>query len=821
MEPVRFPNADRLAALLPHLRRPLVLAARQNFAHADRVKGIDHAILGRLAGLELGDAPKAIQDKLDKLKDQVDGLDAANETHRKARILAALSLLDGLETLLRRDDPDSGANDLPGAMEFVDRRPLYMSVQFLKGVGPKGAEYLAQKDLITVEDLLYYLPRRWDDRRRVGRIADLQVGEFGQTEGEIVAMSVSAARFRKQPYEVVIQDESGSLALSWFHYGAQHIPKKFAVGDRVRVGGRVGLYRNRRQIVHPEMELVAEAESDEDGLSLLGNIRPVYSEIQNFNSRKLAGIIQQAVQRYGGLIDEPLPENIRTEAALPGLAECVRHLHLPGDESDVDLLNSGRSPWHKRLAFDELFFVQLGLARLRRGVKQQEGVAHKRLNRLATAFYKRFPHSLTGAQKRVLQEIVEDLTSPKPMNRLLQGDVGSGKTIVAALAALLVVENGRQVALMAPTEILAEQHYQSIASLCGGLEGVTVSLLTGDLARAGKQAIIDGIGQGDINFVIGTHALIQKGVEFNDLGFVIIDEQHRFGVEQRAILAQKGKRPDCLVMTATPIPRSLSLTVYGDLDVSIIDELPPGREPVETQVMWMSETARAHKRIEQEIRAGRQVYVVAPLVSESEKMDLANAEGVCQELIGRFPDFTVGLLHGRMSGTDKETVMHAFKDGHYDILVATSVIEVGVDVSNATLMVVLHAERFGLSQLHQLRGRVGRGAHASSCLLLVEKLSEDGRERVGVMEQTTDGFKIAEKDLEIRGPGDFLGTRQTGVPLFTHANLVRDQDVLAVARRIAFAWIERDPDLQTPEAAAMRAVFESRYRDKLKLIGIG
>lgn len=406
------------------------------------------------------------------------------------------------------------------------------------------------------------------------------------------------------------------------------------------------------------------------------------------------------------------------------------------------------------------------------------------------------------------------------MNRLMQGDVGSGKTIVAVLSALLVIENGRQVAFMAPTEILAEQHFRSIQSLCD-FPGVTVELLTGDLKRAQKLSIYEGIETGDINFVIGTHALLQKGVDFRDLGYVIIDEQHRFGVEQRSTLHKKGKRPDALIMTATPIPRSLSLTLYGDLDVSTIDELPKGRQPIATQLLSMKQWAQAERVLKRELHAGRQAFVITPLIEESEKLDLRSAIEEHERLQARLPDFNIGLLHGRMPTADRERVMRAFLERAYDVLVSTTVIEVGVDVPNCTFMAVQHAERFGLSQLHQLRGRVGRGAHQSYCFLMVDKMSADARERLTIMEATTDGFKIAEKDLEIRGPGDFLGTRQTGTPLFQFANLVRDQAILKQARALAFKLIAEDPELERKENRKIREAFLSRWKKKLELIGIG
>jgi len=802
-----------LATVIADIRRPLILAARHNFSTLSRIKGINRPVASIIRSLDDSKLTKAIRGKLDGIESLLADFDDLTEKNRKTAILKVIKILDSLQTIASKKKT-TASKKIYGDTDSE----LNKSVQYLKGVGPKVAEFMATKNLITIEDLLYYLPRRYEDRRKIGNIKDLLPGEFGQAVGTIAAMSITATRFSKRPFEVMVQDESGTCTLLWFHYGAQTIAKNYQVGDKIRFGGKVSLFRNRKQIAHPDIALLSDDE--DEGNELSGNIRPIYPEIQGINSKKLHQIMQRAVKENSSFLNDPLPNEILDKAELPSLSETIAELHTPADDCEIDSLNEGVSPFHKRLSFDELFFMQIAFARKRQGVKASKGYAHQRLSGLATRFYKHFPFKLTDAQRRVTAEIVDDLISDKPMNRLLQGDVGSGKTIVAVLAALLVIENGRQVALMAPTEILAEQHYLTVADILAE-EGVKVELLKGDIKKSEKEKIYQRIESGETDFAIGTHALIQKGVNFKDLGCVIVDEQHRFGVEQRTLLSQKGIRPDCLVMTATPIPRSLSLTLYGDLDVSIIDELPKGRQPITTEILWMSENKQLEKHLLDELYKGRQAYVITPLVTESEKLDLSDAETEQAYFSAKLPDFSVGLLHGRMSGSDKEDVMRRFKNKEFDVLVSTSVVEVGVDVPNATMMIVKHAERFGLSQLHQLRGRVGRGVHPSYCYLMCEKVGEEARERLSIMEQTTDGFKIAEKDLEIRGPGDFLGVRQVGVPVLQYANLLRDQSLLQIARDLAFELIENDSNLSESSSLPIKREFLNRYQDRLKLIGIG
>jgi ATP-dependent DNA helicase RecG len=504
------------------------------------------------------------------------------------------------------------------------------------------------------------------------------------------------------------------------------------------------------------------------------------------------------------------------------LCAALRDLHLPDADTDLDRLNEGRTPAHRAVAFDEFFFWELGLALKKRGVTLEEGISFQVSHRYTKQLVKLLPFELTGAQRRVLSEIKIDMMAPHPMHRLVQGDVGCGKTLVALMAALVAVENEYQVAIMAPTEILAEQHWLTIHRWCAQL-GIEIVLLTAGMKGKARSEVLERVADGRAHIVIGTHAVIQDKVEFSRLGLGIIDEQHRFGVLQRGILRKKGLNPDILVMTATPIPRTLAMTLFGDLSLSVIDELPPGRSPVETRIFFESRRSQAYDMVRDEVSKGHQAYVIYPLVEETEKSDLKAAAQMAEQLDREvFPGLRIGLLHGRMSPDEKETVMAAFKARDLDILVSTTVIEVGIDVPNATLMIIEHAERFGLSQLHQLRGRVGRGQAQSRCILLTPgKLSEDGEKRLRVMESTCDGFRIAEADLEIRGPGDFLGTRQSGMPDFKIASILRDGDLLEHARRSAFELLESDHELSSDGLCVLREEMLRRWGKRLELAAIG
>jgi ATP-dependent DNA helicase RecG len=577
-----------------------------------------------------------------------------------------------------------------------------------------------------------------------------------------------------------------------------------------------------------ELELVAGADDEQGEVETdatlaaihVGRRVPIYRKLGDFRTKRLREILHEVLARVpAGAVEETLPPALLTRRKLIGRDDALRQAHFPKEDVSLDDYHSMKSPAHQRLIFEELFWVALGLA-VKRGkrMKESKGATIKIDNRMKERIGSVLPFKLTESQRKVVKELFKDMRSDAPMNRLLQGDVGSGKTIVALIAMLAAMENGYQTALMVPTEILAEQHARNIKRILARAP-YRIELLSGSLKTADKKRLHQSIAAGEVHAAVGTHALIQEGVAFKNLGLVVIDEQHRFGVMQRAALRERGMNPDVLVMTATPIPRSLAMTVYGDLDVSIIDELPPGRTPIETRVFGEEGRQEVKKLIAREVRAGRQIYVVYPLVEESEKMDLRDATRRYEYLRDQvFPKFSVGLLHGRMKPEEKEEVMRRFISGEIQILVSTTVIEVGVDVPNASVMVVEHAERFGLSQLHQLRGRVGRGAEQSFCVLLAsEKQTEVARERLGIMEETNDGFKIAEKDLEIRGPGEVMGTRQAGLPEFRVANLVRDLDILQTARKEAEFYINQRKT--SAEAAKLIKRVQSDARMKLAAVG--
>jgi ATP-dependent DNA helicase RecG len=608
---------------------------------------------------------------------------------------------------------------------------------------------------------------------------------------------------------------------------------RFRKDMRLILSGEVRLYQFQKEIHHPELEILEEEPETREGTggqsrledSLhFGRIVPIYSETEGLYQRQrlIRRILKNVVDLFADKAFSGIPDEVCRRQKLIPLSAAFRRAHFPDPEDDIALLNEGKSPAHRRLIFDEFFFLELGLALRRSGTLLEKGIAFPISHRYTNQLRSLLPFALTPAQERVLTEIELDMRQPHPMNRLLQGDVGSGKTIVALMAGLMAIEGGYQVAIMAPTEILAEQHFLGIHPLVEAL-GLRTCLLTSSLKKSPKEALYKEIRGGEIHISIGTHALIQEGVEFNNLGLAIIDEQHKFGVIQRATLKKKGYNPDVLVMTATPIPRTLSMTIYGDLDVSVIDQLPPGRGTLTTRVFNERERFRVYRILRDEISQGKQAYVVYPLVEESERLDLKDATQMAQHLQKDiFPEFRVGLIHGRMKSEEKETIMADFKAKRIHILVSTIVIEVGIDVPNASVMVIEHAERFGLSQLHQLRGRVGRGKDPSQCLLIAQyRRTDDADRRLRVMEQTTDGFKISEEDLAIRGPGELLGTQQSGLPDFRVGNFLRDMTLLGEARKEAFAMISGDSSLSRPEHLFMRETLKERWKGRLELAMIG
>lgn len=673
-------------------------------------------------------------------------------------------------------------------------------VQFVKSVGPKLGERFAKVGVGTVGELLQYFPRRHLDYSTCVRIQDLRAGQLATVWGAVhqVSSFVPPGKNNLFVLKVVIRDGSGRLPISFFqrggHYLRTQFEKRFPVGAQIILSGTVKWdnFNQSLTLESPEYEVLGDTEEEgsNQGHNLnLGRIVPIYPLTEGLNIKWVRRAIFHALEAYRAKIPDPLPSEVLQRLGLMPYAQALQTFHFPADE---DQLYAAR----QRLVFQELFFTQLGLI-FRRKLKerQQPGLSLQSAGELVGRFLEQLPFALTGAQQRVYGEILADLRRPEPMSRLVQGDVGSGKTVVAVLALLEAIEAGYQGALMAPTEILAEQHFQKIFEWLLPLN-LQVELLTGSLGAKAKRAALARLASGEAALAVGTHALIQDGVDFSRLGLVVIDEQHRFGVKQRASLRDKGQQPEVLSMTATPIPRTLALTQYGDLEVSIIDELPPGRTPVATYLIKGSQRPQLWDFMRQQISEGRQCYVVFPLVEESEKLDLKAAtveyDKYCQEI---FPELKVGLLHGKMKGAEKDAVMRSFAGKELDILVATTVIEVGVDVPNSTVMVIEHAERFGLAQLHQLRGRVGRGADKSYCYLVSNKLSEQAKERLQIFTKTHDGFVIAEHDLRIRGPGEFLGTRQSGLPDLVLTNLVEDAELLEMARTEALALLNHDPEL--------------------------
>ncbi len=666
---------------------------------------------------------------------------------------------------------------------------------YLKGVGPRRAELFAKRGIRTFEDLLGYLPFRYEDRIRFAKIREIMPGQVYTVQAQVLSGSlVRYTRARGGMYHLSVRDDSGSLACKFFH--GQYLEQKFKAGQRIVLHGKADLDPNRPgriEMINPEYELLGAGEADS---TEVGRIVPIYEAIGGVTSRIMRRIIYTALENLGGMLPDPLPAELLSRYKFPSRSDAIRFVHFPPRTESVEALNSFRSQAHQRLIFEEFFFYQLSVAMRRKAAQQQPGIAFRvREPAIREAIKRVLPFKPTDAQKRALREIAVDLERPVPMNRLLQGDVGSGKTIVALEAATIVIENGCQVALMAPTEILAVQHYLA-ARKTFSRAGYRVELLISGMKPAEKRAALERVRSGAAQLVAGTHALLEPQVEFARLGLVIVDEQHRFGVLQRKELMEKAAAPDVLVMTATPIPRTLSLTLYGDLDISVIDQMPPGRVPIETR--WSSE---AHLPgvwdfLRREFAAGRQAYIVYPVIEQSksaESQRSLKAAMVEYERLQKtvFPDRKLGLLHGRMKSDEKEDVMERFRRRELDALVTTTVIEVGVDVPNATVMVIEHAERFGLSQLHQLRGRIGRGGEKGTCILIAPKTpGEDARARLETMVRTTNGFEIAETDLKLRGPGEFFGTRQHGELGFHIANPLRDFELLELARREALSLVE-------------------------------
>jgi len=716
---------------------------------------------------------------------------------------------------------DNGANRAGGSEErssLQSFEKLSLRVRYVKGVGPKISVLLERKNLRTVEDMIYFLPRKYEDRRVVRSISATRPGVKETIVGEVQSAHIRPYR-RKKVFEVQVADGTGALTAKWFHGNYPFLKKIFEKGKRVIFTGEIKGFLFEKEMIHPDFEVL---EQDDDHLLHFKRIVPIYSETEGLGQKNLRRIMKHVVDDFTGYVLSPMPEDILKRQGLQDMHQAIRTVHFPEEDSDVDALNVMKSEAHRRVIFDEFFFFELGMALRKKGTLLHAGIPLASKDKGLKTFFQRLPYELTAAQCRVIGEITGDMEKAVPMHRLLQGDVGCGKTVVSMAAMIVACENGCQAAMMAPTEILAEQHHRNIANWASA-QGLKTAILTGSLKAADRKEVYSGIERGAVDIIVGTHALIQEGVKFHKLGLAIVDEQHRFGVIQRALLREKGIHPHVLVMTATPIPRTLAMTVYGDLDVSVIDEMPPGKKPVKTRIFYEKERQRVYDIIRKEMLKGNQVFIVYPLVEESENIDLRDATRMAEHLQKDvYPEFEVGLIHGRMKIREKDGVMDRFLAKDIHLLVSTTVIEVGIDIPQASLMVIEHAERFGLAQLHQLRGRVGRGDIPSHCILMSSHPASDlSATRLRVMEETTDGFRIAEEDLAIRGPGEFLGTRQSGLPDFRVANILRDGRILNDARQEAFRLIDRDAYLERPEHRLLKEVLLRRWQGRLDLARTG
>ncbi len=816
MEEQRESNFNDWVSLL---LRPLQFVSKNDFANLAKTKNLEKTLKGLI-----GKIPEHFSEIKKKLLTLCENLEIGSLEEKKIKIKEMLKLIESLNLKedKKKEKIEEGFIEWETSKAEIDldsyfryREILAKPIKYLKGIGPQIAQRLDKKGVHTIEDLIFFLPRDYEDRRKIFPISELKEGQKAVVFGEIIKSGITYY-LKKKVFVATLTDGTGFLTLKWFNFNERVWKNLFSSGKSFYVIGEISRFGKSLEIIHPK--LVEEGKEEVKELEI-GHIVPVYSAIENVSEKYFRRIIKNVLEEYGEYIGNYIPLEFLKKRKLKPLNIAVKKLHFPEPNEDIFSLKREESIYHKSIAYDEFFFLELALA-LRRGkIKKSTGVAFNVESKMVEDFIKKLPFELTSAQKRVIEEIKEDMSKSIPMNRLLQGDVGCGKTVVAFIAALIAIENGYQVALMAPTEILAEQHYYNFRKYAQ-IMGVKTALLTGGIPPIKKREIYYGLSTGYINFVIGTHALFQEKVEFKKLGLVIIDEQHRFGVLQRGALREKAKVviPDTLVMTATPIPRTLALTIYGDLDLSIIDEMPKGRKPVITKLFLEYNKKKAYNEAKEILKKGHQAYVILPLIEESEKMELkavtTYGEYLKKEI---FPDYKVGILHGKMSSYEKEKIMHAFKRKEIDILVSTTVIEVGVDVPNATVIIIEHAERFGLSQLHQLRGRVKRSEQQAYCFLIANSISFESPayKRLQILCETDDGFKIAEEDLDIRGPGEFLGTRQSGYLEFRKADIIKDYQILLQAREDAFELIKRDPELKN--YPVLKEELMRRWNKRLKL----
>ncbi|HVH16750.1 MAG TPA: ATP-dependent DNA helicase RecG [Myxococcota bacterium] len=795
-------HAAGLAALEAVLR-PLEFAARDDFAHAERVQNLERSVHAAAEVALAAALPREVRTVLASVRDAFEKpLDAAGRRRAVERALRRLA---------------------PFATPAYAEAALAASPASLPGVGPKRAEVMARRGLDSVLALLFHLPSRYDDRRSEQKIGALEVGQRATFTGKVLGCGFAAWRGGRgrggRMFEAVLGDETGTVNLKWFR-GGEAISRVVVKDAQLRVTGEVKRYRFSKELQHPEVEKVDPAEETQASRA---QVVPDYSAPEGVHPRGLRRAIACAVSDYSGLVPAWLPEKLARARGLPSPGDALRAIHVPDVDADILALQARRTPHHERLILEELYLLELGLALRRARKTVAASVPISSEGPRTRAALRALPFELTGAQHRVWHELRQDLARPHPMHRLLEGEVGSGKTVVAYLAAVAAAESGHQTALMAPTELLAEQHERTLTRLAAqhATDPLRIERLSASTPRTHADLVRAELASGDVDLVVGTHALLEEGVAFRSLGLVVVDEQQRFGVLQRAALGGKAAHePHTLVMTATPIPRTLALTLYGDLDLSVLDELPPGRQPVRTVLFREGEGRQVADLLRETVARGEQVYVVYPLVEESEKSDLRAATESAQRIRAAFPKMQVDLVHGRLDATARAAAMARFESGETQVLVSTTVVEVGVDVANATLMIVEHAERFGLAQLHQLRGRIGRGTAPGTCALVARGVTEGSEARLAALLATTDGFQIAEADLKIRGPGEFLGTRQHGrLPDLRIADLARDVKLVSVAREAALETVRRDPTLAR-DAELVRAV-RARWGSKLALADVG
>lgn len=751
------------------------------------------------------------------LQELFSGYEGLEDPEKQRRIREALILISGKEPSrgkIRNFRPEE--HPIPDLEQLkLSYKRLEGNVQYVKGVGPAIASKFERVGIRNVGDLLMFFPLRYEDRRAITPIGQLRDGVQAVVVGTVVFSGVAFYRgLRRRVYEVLIEDDTGQLKLKWFHFVMGSLEEKVKRGQRLIVCGKPKTYRSKFEMYHPDFEVHT---GQIDSVSF-GRIVPVYREVGGLYQKTLRKVLNYAVAAYAGERRCVIPPDLCERLDLAPPWRAIVELHQPPENVKPEK----RVQLERVLAFEELFFYCLSLALRKRIVSGQPGIPFNRESPRFERLIRELPFELTEAQKKVLESIRVDMASPHPMNRLLQGDVGSGKTVVAMLAALVAVDHSYQTAFMAPTEILAEQHLRTL-STWGRWVSIRVGSLLGGLTSAARAKVLLDLEAGQIDLLVGTHALLEADVKFKSLGFVVVDEQHRFGVRQRAAIRSKAPEPDVLVMSATPIPRTLALTLYGDLDVSILNQLPSGRKPIETRLYSEKDRERVYAEVRKAVSQGRQAYIVYPLVEASEQLDAKDATSMAAELAAQaFKEFRVALIHGQMPSLQKEEVMGKFVRGEIDVLVSTTVVEVGIDVPNATVMVIEHPERFGLSQLHQLRGRVGRGSEKSSCLLILpSRVTVLARDRLRTFARVHDGFLLAEEDLRVRGPGDFFGVAQSGFPNFSVAVFPRDLDLLETARRETFSLLEEDRELKAPGHKHLSWFLDQVWKDKLSLVRVG